>query len=442
MNRPKLHWAAAILGLSGLISTALVGCEHGVDDQSPDEALSEATAAGGEDLAQVTGAAVVADEDAPATQREAILETMSIWDDVRPLIRNERFAEARTLLEARLAEDPEDIETTLLLTAVDLLDEKYESAYDLAHAWLEFAPTEVRLMERRALAALLSHDVDAAVTDYEELLDTLDTLEADRTACSALSGACETVVAQQMSAQAGLAAAHFGAGDLDQATVVANEAMALARQNVELDPSEAEFAKALTEANQGNLDNAKALYQSILDRHPTNPATLNNLGGVYYREGDLDSALPLFVKSYENAELDRRSRAIAWNNVAEVAILQGKYEEAEDMLLEATEISPRYAVSYLQLGILYDLTNQPRLSRGSLKLGIKLDENGVSRRTAAFFSPEWEDHFQALVAELEGDEDTAAELWLDISEGTVEALHATANRHLGADAQAALPQRL
>ena len=41
-------------------------------------------------------------------------------------------------------------------------------------------------------------------------------------------------------------------------------------------------------------------------QHPDNAAVLNNLGGIAYRQQDLDTALELYVAAYENAGSDRR----------------------------------------------------------------------------------------------------------------------------------------
>jgi tetratricopeptide (TPR) repeat protein len=354
----------------------------------------------------------------------------ALASEVRTLVFQERFAEAREILETRLADDPADIDATLLLTAVDLLDEEYEAAHMTAQTWLEWEPGELRLLERRAMASLLAHDVETAKVDYQELIEALGRAEQQAKLCEPLTQCCHPVAARIADAKVGLATAHYNLGQLDHAEELARGLLAQAAADATIDPTAAHFVLALSASKRGELDRALALYEAVLEMAPGNAATLNNIGGIYYQKKDLDRALEYFVAAYENAGMDRRGAAIAWNNVAEVSMLRGQLADAEDKLLEAADMSPRFAGTYFQLGVLYDLLGDERASAANFRMGLRLDEQGVTRWNTTFFTPEWEAHFAALLSELDGDFEAARVMWEDILDGNVEALIPTAQRHL------------
>ena len=422
--------------LVALASLSLVACAAG-----PPESDS--------DLRQTEGALGAAQEaDGPALQRagdpaaavaqstavdQALVSAGPTCDTMclaKQWVGEERYAEAREALGKRLEGDPSDVAAALALTSVDLLDEEYAAAYDRSHAWSEVRPEDVRWLEKRAAASLMSHDVATAVEDYHALIHTLQRSAPDAKVCGVLMSGCRTVAASEARAWMNLATAHYNQGNLDEAEGIVDDLAAAKDLEGRLDPAYSAFIRALVAAKRG--DDAKAMdhYRSILARYPNHSGTLNNVGGIYYRAGDLATARTYFERAYENAGTYRRGAAIAWSNVAEVDMLQGDYAAAEEKLLETIATSKQFAAGHFNLGILYDLMGKRDLSDRHLALGLRYDVQGVTRWNTSYFTPEWQTHFEALLADQTGKSRKAASLWSKLRQSRIEALRATADRHL------------
>lgn len=52
---------------------------------------------------------------------------------------------------------------------------------------------------------------------------------------------------------------------------------------------------------QGNLAEAKQIYEDLLEKHPDNPLVLNNLGAIYVRERDYQRALNCLERALPRA---------------------------------------------------------------------------------------------------------------------------------------------
>lgn len=338
-------------------------------------------------------------------------------------IAEERYAEAREALTARLDADPDDIEALMQLARVEILDEEYEVAYAAVQERLAVAP-ELRLMELRAMASLMAGDVATALIDFNELMDAIDEADGDP-----LAGMPRLV--REARAQAGLATAHYNSRNLDDAESLAGDVLELAAEDGRLDPSSARFVLALSASKRGDDTTALSHYQWILNRHPNHPGTLNNIGGVHYRAGELEAARARLEAAYENAGHNRHSASLAWSNVAEIDILEGKLEDAEDKLLEAVAISKRSCGPRFNLAVLYDLQGDIQKARAWMNDALALDEQGVARWNMSWYTPDWKLQFDALIAEQEGRLHDARELWLGLVDSDVELLAETAKRHLG-----------
>ncbi|MES2153077.1 MAG: LytR C-terminal domain-containing protein [Pseudomonadota bacterium] len=78
---------------------------------------------------------------------------------------------------------------------------------------------------------------------------------------------------------------HQGLGDLELALTAYNYAIARDAQHLE-----ARNAAAAIHAGQGRLDQAKAMLLDLVAEYPTLAQALNNLGYVYYLQGDYEAA--------------------------------------------------------------------------------------------------------------------------------------------------------
>lgn len=336
-------------------------------------------------------------------------------------IRTERYAEAREVLQAKLEVKPRDLKSILLLATVELLDEEYEEAQVVLEAELDQGNQDVRLLEKRALASFLSEDLEAALEGFMDVLEQLADPEQARQPH------------REARAWTGLATVQYNRGELDEAEEIARDVLEMADAEPHVDPAYGQFVLGLTSAKRGDDDAAFTYYSAILDRYPGHSPALNNLGGVYYRKGDLKTARTYLLAAFENAGASRETAAIAWSNVGELDLLEGAYEAAEDKLLEASTISKRTAAPFFNLAVLYDLLDRGKDSRAHLAVALALDARGISRWNSTWFHDDWKLQFDALVLEQEGDLDAARPLWTALLESETPILVETARRHLGLD---------
>ncbi len=63
----------------------------------------------------------------------------------------------------------------------------------------------------------------------------------------------------------------------------------------------AQLVKSYDFLEQGNLAEAKQIYEDILEKHPDNPLALNNLGAIYVRERDYQRALNCLERALPKA---------------------------------------------------------------------------------------------------------------------------------------------
>jgi len=385
-----------------LTALFVTGCMAGGPEQLPAEAAEEAP--------QHTEA---------MAEIEANLETCDVMCTIDKWVAAERYAEAREVLNKTIDASPEDIAAVLKLGSVNIADEEYQAAYELAQAYVDRpvdGAVDLRVMEQRARASLMADDVETAANDYNELLDMLEANEAAATP-------------REGRAWVGLATANYNRGELEAAENIARDLLSHSAIKDQVDPAHGWFILALAAGKKGDDAVSREYYDKVLARYPNEPATLNNIGCIEYRNGDLDSALTFHQKAYDLAGKNRRLAAIAWSNVAEVDMLNGRYDLAEDRWLETLSISKRFAAGHFNLAVLYDLLGQDEKSARHMKTALDIDVQGVTRWNTSFFTPEWKQHFQALVANAQGRADTVT-LWQGLAQAEVEVIRKAAQRHL------------
>lgn len=427
----------AFIGIVALASGfGLSGCVMGAPDRGEEPGLATQESALEVDPTQRAAPAAAELEarniEAPTAVQVALAEAGPECDGmcaVREWVSDERYAEAREALESMLDEAPADVPTVVALATVDIRDEEFEDAYALTDNALRSAPENVQLMEQRARASLLAHDVETATEDYGQLIDTLQQLGGNAEVCDALTQHCMTPVTKEAHAWVGLATAEYNRGNLDEAHRIATEVLADAyRKNI--DRAYSDFLLALVAAKRGDESGAMTHYEAVLSRFPNEASTLNNIGGIHYRAGDLEQARTFHEAAFESAGKHRRTAAIAWTNVGEIDMLQGDLAGAEDKLLEALEISKRFAAGHFNLAILYDISGKTAAAQREMKRGLALDEQGVTRWNMSWFNPSWDAHFKALVADAEGRTQAAKTLWARVANAKEKVLQQTAERHL------------
>ncbi len=377
--------------------------------------------------------AAVVDElptETPVTQ--AVAESGPLCDAMctaRTWIDEERYDEAREALARRLVEAPKDVEAVLLLNATDLRDEEYARAYERANAWVT-ETEDVRVLEQRARASLGADDPETAAEDFRDLISALGDLPKEQSICNALSGCCHSAAGAQAHAWVGLATAEYNRQDLDRAEEIASRVLSEGPVAEALDPAYGKFVKALIASRRGDDLTAESMYRDILARHPNEPGSLINLGGVHFRRGDLQASRRFQEAAFAVAGVDRRTAAIAWANVAEIDMLAGDFRAAEEKLLETLSISKSFAAGHFGLGVLYDLMGRTEESAEHMREALRLDTNGVTRWNTSWLTPEWEQHFRALEALAEGRLEDAEVALRGLTRSSVPMLRDAALRHV------------
>ena len=400
------------------IAVAMTGCDY--EGQDTNDGVKKAPLTAG------------AQQAAEVDDVETSVRSQLVCDGkcpIRQWVDEERYAEAREVLTTELQSKPTDLKTVLLLATVEIFDEEYGAAYDLVQSQLPDAEEKVRLMHKRAVASLLSHDIETAYEDYTELIEEIaQTAAADPGAkvCNALTERCVPVEAHEVLEWAGMATVEYNRREIDKAETIAEDLLGMSYGGNHFGT----FVLALAASKRGDDETALKRYRQILERFPKHAPSLNNIGGVYFRRDDLDSAREYYIAAYENSGRDRRMAAIAWSNVAELDMLAGRYETAEEKLHESLATSKRFAGGHLYLAVLYDILGRASAAKAHLAIGLALDEQGVTRWNTSFYTPDWETHFEALVAEHEGRNADAKQLFEELANSEVDVLRKAAERRL------------
>tara|TARA_B100000787_G_scaffold168607_1_gene157687 strand:+ start:2351 stop:3940 length:1590 start_codon:yes stop_codon:yes gene_type:complete len=133
------------------------------------------------------------------------------------------------------------------------------------------------------------------------------------------------------------------------------------------------------EHKKGNLQEAKRLYQSILEVQPKNPDANHNLGIILVSWNKSLDALPLFKIAIEaNSQIEH-----FWINYINALITEKKFEEAEANSRKAITLNPECVAIHNNLSvILYNMG--------------KLKEAEVSSRKAIILKPDFFEAYNNL----------------------------------------------
>jgi tetratricopeptide (TPR) repeat protein len=217
------------------------------------------------------------------------------------------------------------------------------------------------------------------------------------------------------------------AGDFTTGEEAARELMQLAPKTA-IGP----LSLAYVHLQAREYTDAEELYLDVLSVDPGNTTALNNLGNVYYMQRDLESAGQHFEAILNVEDVKPYAESLALSNLAELIQLQGGVKDAESLYKQAIEAQPKGAWGYMGLAALYDISGRYDDAVDAMISGWERDDNKVTRLNMHFYQPEWYWQRDALIAEIEGDLDTAIGLWSKVLHGEVEPLHKAAAWHLAA----------
>jgi Flp pilus assembly protein TadD len=127
-----------------------------------------------------------------------------------------------------------------------------------------------------------------------------------------------------------------------------------------------EYGQGLFYLEQGQLDNAQRIFESLAQSHPDGIEVHNTLGVLYRRRGMLDKSIAEYRKAIVLSESltstvsGRTVSAEVYNNLAIAHREHGDFRKAEEAYQKSIKLNPNLAAAYYNLGVLYDLyLNQP-----------------------------------------------------------------------------------
>jgi CHAT domain-containing protein/Flp pilus assembly protein TadD len=132
---------------------------------------------------------------------------------------------------------------------------------------------------------------------------------------------------------------------------------------------------------QGLYRQALEYYQRSLSLRAADGGTLHNIGNIYRHQGNYPLAQEYYQRAlalWQQAN-NRVTEAMAWNSLASVYLLQGKYAEAEATLqkvlsLYTAENKEGLATAWNNLGVFYQQQGDAGRARAALQQSVALNE--------------------------------------------------------------------
>ncbi len=125
----------------------------------------------------------------------------------------------------------------------------------------------------------------------------------------------------------------------------------------------------LTFSYSGNFRDKITFWKKAVASSPSYAFNYNNLGSMYYLDGNMPGAEEMWKKALE---LNPRER-LAHGNLGLLYLNRGNFREAEANYFKEIELNPRYDNVYLNLGILYYGAGLPDRAASAWETAIKLN---------------------------------------------------------------------
>ena len=122
----------------------------------------------------------------------------------------------------------------------------------------------------------------------------------------------------------------------------------------------------------GRLDEAKNVYETILELQPGHAAAAINLGTIFYNEKDFVQA----ERRYRQATEADPEYALAFFDLGNVLDEQQRMEEAIEAYQRALALVPQYADAHYNLALAYERIQEPRKALQHWMTYTKLDPTG------------------------------------------------------------------
>jgi tetratricopeptide (TPR) repeat protein len=122
----------------------------------------------------------------------------------------------------------------------------------------------------------------------------------------------------------------------------------------------------------GRLDEAKMVYETILEMQPTHAAAAINLGTIHYNERDFAGAERFYRRAAENDP----EYALAFFDLGNVLDEQQRLDEAIEAYERALKLVPQYADAHYNLALAYERLKEPRKALRHWTTYTRLDPTG------------------------------------------------------------------
>ena len=123
----------------------------------------------------------------------------------------------------------------------------------------------------------------------------------------------------------------------------------------------------------GQLGDAEALYQQILEKVPDHPDVLHFAGVLAHQQGKSEEAISLIRQSLE---LDP-NQADCYSNLGIVFKARGQFGDAVDAYRRAIAINPDHANAYSNLGVLLKAEDKPAEAEEAYRTAIRLNPEHI-----------------------------------------------------------------
>ena len=151
--------------------------------------------------------------------------------------------------------------------------------------------------------------------------------------------------------------------------------------------------------NESKFEEAKFLFQNILQAQPTHYKAHNNLGSILFKLGRLDEAEVSFKKAIEY----KPEFEVAHNNLGTALEKLGRYDEAETSYKKAIEYKPDYFEAHKNLNML--------LRQNKLLLKIEQVRNSKKQIKVRNLGAEIGLTINPFISKRKGDSKLIAELY-------------------------------
>jgi tetratricopeptide (TPR) repeat protein len=122
----------------------------------------------------------------------------------------------------------------------------------------------------------------------------------------------------------------------------------------------------------GRLDEAKGVYETILEMQPGHAAAAINLGTIFYNEKDYMQA----EQRYRQAAEADPEYALAFFDLGNVLDEQQRMDEAIEAYQRALALVPQYADAHYNLALAYERIQEPRKALRHWTTYTRLDPTG------------------------------------------------------------------